>query len=33
MLDLIMKLLGYENINKIKIPEEYKRPKEISNNQ
>lgn len=29
MLDLIMKLLGYENINKIKIPEEYKRPKEI----
>jgi len=29
MLDLIMKLLGYENINKIKIPEEYKKPREI----
>ncbi len=29
MLDLIMKLLGYENINKIKIPEDYKRPREI----
>ena len=29
MLDLIMKLLGYENINKIKIPENYKRPREI----
>lgn len=29
MLDLIMKLLGYENINKIKIPEDYKKPKEI----
>lgn len=29
MIDLIMKLLGYENINKIKIPEDYKIPKEI----
>ncbi len=27
MKDLIMKLLGYENINKIKIPEDYKRPR------
>jgi len=27
--DLIMKLLGYENINKIKIPEGYKKPREI----
>lgn len=29
MLDLIMNLLGYENINKIKIPEDYKKPREI----
>lgn len=29
MKDLIMKLLGYENINKIKIPNEYKKPREI----
>lgn len=29
MLDLIMKLLGYENINKIRIQEDYKKPREI----
>ncbi len=27
MLDFIMNLLGYENIEKIKIPEEYKYPR------
>lgn len=32
MLDLMMKLLGYENINKIKIPEGYKKPREIKLN-
>ncbi|MCI8618152.1 MAG: hypothetical protein HFJ60_08000 [Clostridia bacterium] len=27
--DIVMKLFGYENINKIKIPEDYKKPREI----
>lgn len=27
MLDFIMRLLGYENINKIKVPEEYRIPR------
>lgn len=29
MKDLIMRLLGYENINKIKIQDGYKKPREI----
>lgn len=29
MLDLIMKILGYENINKIEIRADYKKPREI----